>query len=160
MDMFSILIWLISLIWLSYSFYKDKSKGKEILNNALKQLLKMLPTLLVIILVMGVVLVIIDKDTIMAIMKNTNPVILLLSITIVGSIAAIPSIVAFPLIAYLISLKVPVLYAVTLLTTLSMVSFVTLPLEIKTFGRKFAIYRNVFSLIGALIIAVAMEVML
>ncbi|HDH27594.1 MAG TPA: permease, partial [Euryarchaeota archaeon] len=46
------------------------------------------------------------------------------------------------------------------ITTLTMVGFVTLPLEIKVLGKKLAILRNLFSFIIALIIAVIMGVIL
>ncbi|HNR66330.1 MAG TPA: permease, partial [Atribacterota bacterium] len=46
------------------------------------------------------------------------------------------------------------------ITTLVMVGLVTVPMEIKSLGKKFTFLRNSFSLIGALIIAVLMGVIL
>jgi len=73
---------------------------------------------------------------------------------IIGSITLIPGFISYPLAATL--LKQGATYAVVavFMTTLMMVGVVTLPLEIKYFGKKAAILRNVFNFIAAIIIGV------
>ena len=73
---------------------------------------------------------------------------------IIGSITLIPGFISYPLAATL--LKQGATYAVVavFMTTLMMVGIVTLPLEIKYFGRKAAILRNVFNFIAAIIIGI------
>ena len=48
----------------------------------------------------------------------------------------------------------------TFITTLTMIGMVTLPLEIKKLGKKFALLRNGLSFIIAIIIALIMGVLL
>ena len=75
---------------------------------------------------------------------------------LVGSITLIPGFISYPLAATL--LKQGATYAVVavFMTTLMMVGVVTLPLEIKYFGKKAAIARNVLNLIAAIIIGIVM----
>jgi len=73
---------------------------------------------------------------------------------IIGSITLIPGFISYPLAATL--LKQGATYAVVavFMTTLMMVGVVTLPLEIKYFGKKAAILRNAFNFIAAIIIGI------
>ena len=74
----------------------------------------------------------------------------------IGSITLIPGFISYPLAATL--LKQGATYAVVavFMTTMLMVGVVTLPLEIKYFGKKAAIVRNVLNLIAAIIIGILM----
>ncbi|MGB9133568.1 MAG: permease [Methanosarcina sp.] len=74
----------------------------------------------------------------------------------IGSITLIPGFISYPLAAAL--LKQGATYGVTavFMTTLMMVGIVTLPLEIKYFGKNAAILRNLFNLIAAVIIGILM----
>jgi len=74
----------------------------------------------------------------------------------IGSITLIPGFISYPLAATL--LKQGATYAVVavFMTTMMMVGVVTLPLEIKYFGKKAAIVRNVLNLIAATIIGILM----
>ena len=74
----------------------------------------------------------------------------------IGSITLIPGFISYPLAATL--LKQGATYAVVavFMTTMMMVGVVTLPLEIKYFGKKAAIARNVLNLIAAIIIGIFM----
>jgi uncharacterized membrane protein YraQ (UPF0718 family) len=73
---------------------------------------------------------------------------------IIGSITLIPGPISYPLAAAL--LKQGATYAVVavFITTLIMVGIVTLPLEIKYFGKKAALLRNAFNFIAAIIIGI------
>lgn len=73
---------------------------------------------------------------------------------IIGSITLIPGPISYPLAAAL--LKQGATYAVVavFITTLIMVGIVTLPLEIKYFGKKAALLRNTFNFIAAIIIGI------
>ena len=79
---------------------------------------------------------------------------------VVGSIALIPGFVAFPLAAVLRDngAGVPVLAA--FVTSLLMVGVVTLPLEIRFFGRRIALLRNALALAGSVVVALGMTLIL
>ena len=73
---------------------------------------------------------------------------------VIGSITLIPGFISYPLAATL--LKQGATYAVVavFMTTMMMVGIVTMPLEIKYFGKKAAMLRNFFNFIAAIIIGV------
>jgi uncharacterized membrane protein YraQ (UPF0718 family) len=71
---------------------------------------------------------------------------------IVGSITLIPGFISYPIAAVLIQEGASYTVVATLMTTLMMVGVLTLPLEIKYFGRNVAIVRNVLNFITAIII--------
>jgi len=72
----------------------------------------------------------------------------------IGSITLIPGFISYPLAAAL--LKQGATYAVVavFMTTLMMVGIVTLPLEIRYFGKKAALWRNGLNLLAAIIIGI------
>ena len=73
---------------------------------------------------------------------------------IVGSITLIHGFISYPIAAVLIRQGASYTTVATFMTTLMMVGVVTLPLEIKYFGRNVAILRNVLNFIAAIVIGV------
>lgn len=76
--------------------------------------------------------------------------------TFIGSISLIPGFIAYPLAATLLKQGATYDVVAVFMTTLMTVGVVTLPLEIKYFGKKAAILRNSLSLIAAIIVGVFM----
>ena len=72
----------------------------------------------------------------------------------------IPSLIAFPLAGLLIDAGAAYTPIAAFITTLTMVGFVSLPLEIKVMGKRLTVQRNLLALISAMLIALAMGVML
>ncbi len=79
---------------------------------------------------------------------------------IVGSIALIPGFVAFPLAGVLKDHGATTAVLAAFITTLLMVGVVTLPIEIRFFGRRIAVLRNLLSFAGAVVVAVVMTLIL
>ena len=73
---------------------------------------------------------------------------------IVGSITLIPGFISYPIASVLIKQGASYTTVATFMTTLMMVGVITLPLEIKYFGRKVAMLRNVLNFIAAIVIGV------
>jgi uncharacterized membrane protein YraQ (UPF0718 family) len=71
---------------------------------------------------------------------------------LVGSITLIPGFISYPIASVLINEGASYTIVATFMTTLMMVGVVTLPLEIKYFGRKVAMLRNALNFIAAIII--------
>jgi uncharacterized membrane protein YraQ (UPF0718 family) len=72
----------------------------------------------------------------------------------IGSITLIPGFISYPLAATLLKQGATYSIVAVFITTLIMVGVVTLPLEIKYFGKKAAIARNILNLIAAIIIGI------
>jgi uncharacterized membrane protein YraQ (UPF0718 family) len=73
---------------------------------------------------------------------------------IVGSITLIPGFISYPLAATLLKQGATYGVVAVFMTTLMMVGIVTLPLEIKYFGKKAAILRNLLNFVAAIIIGI------
>ena len=71
---------------------------------------------------------------------------------LVGSIILIPGFVAFPTAAMLLQNGAGIMQIAAFVSTLMMVGIVTMPFEVKYFGRKLTVLRNIFSLLVSFII--------
>jgi len=71
---------------------------------------------------------------------------------LVGSITLIPGFISYPIAAGLIQQGASYAVVATFMTTLMMVGVVTLPLEIRYFGKTVAITRNALNFVAAVII--------
>ncbi len=147
------------LVLLIISFFKNRTKTLNALKIAGKSLLKLAPTILSVILLIGIIYGLFS-DKIALLFGQENGVIGFITIAIFGSVMHMPSLLAFPLAGSFLLEGASIGSVAAFITTLTMIGIVTLPLEVKTMGKKFTIYRNVFSFIIAIIIATLMGVIL
>ncbi len=160
MDIFTIAMWVLTILFAIYSFIKDKDKTINALQNAIRMGRSMVLSILTVILIIGLVLAFIPAESIATFIESQNPIIATIGSALAGAITLIPAFIAFPLVGTLVDASVNIVAAVAFLTTLTMVGIVTFPLERKEFGLKFAISRNVLSFIFAILIALVMGVIL
>ncbi len=120
----------------------------------------MIGEIIAIIFLIGLILTFIPPETIKNLLGTSNVINSTIICAVVGSITLIPAFVAFPLVSSLVNYGASIIPAVAFLTTLTMVGFVTFPLEKKEFGFKFALIRNILSFGLALIIAFGMGIIL
>lgn len=160
MDAFTIALWVITACALLISIKKDKQRTFTSMKMAQGMMKNMFGSILGILLLIGLILTIIPPSTIRSVLGNSNEFIATIVSAMVGSITLIPAFVAFPLVGSFVEVGASIVPAVAFLTTLTMVGFVTFPLEKQEFGLKFALTRNIASFVFALIIAFAMGVIL
>ena len=79
---------------------------------------------------------------------------------VVGSITLIPGFISYPIAAGLIRQGASYMVVATFMTTLMMVGVVTLPLEIKYFGKRVAITRNLLNFVASIIIGLVVGLVL
>jgi uncharacterized membrane protein YraQ (UPF0718 family) len=79
---------------------------------------------------------------------------------LVGSIALIPGFVAFPLAGVLRDHGATTAVLAAFITTLLMVGVVTLPIEMRFFGLRIALWRNLLAFGGAVVVALVMAAIL
>ena len=141
-------------IVLIVSFMFDKNKTILGLKKGWKMLFNILHPFLNILILISIVLFFIPDSLIVSYLGTNSGWLGFGIAAIIGSITLIPGFISYPLAATL--LKQGATYAVVavFMTTLMMVGIVTLPLEIKYFGKKTAILRNVFNFIAAIIIGI------
>ncbi len=160
MDIFTLAIWIFTIIFVIVSLIKDKKKTFNSLKVALKMGKAMALSIFSVIFLIGLILAIIPPENIASFIEKQNPFVATIGSAILGTITLIPAFIAFPLVGTLVDASVNIVAAVAFLTTLTMVGIVTFPLEKKEFGLKFTITRNLLSFIFAIFIALCMGVIL
>jgi uncharacterized membrane protein YraQ (UPF0718 family) len=156
----SLLINGLAIIGLLLSLLKGRQKTVRALKIAGKSLIKLGPAMGMVILLIGVLLGFLPKQVIAGIVGSGSGFGGILLAALFGAVLYMPSLVAFPLAGSLLSDGASVAAVGALITTLTMVSTVTLPLEIKILGRKLALLRNGLSFAVALCIALLMGMIL
>jgi len=79
---------------------------------------------------------------------------------LIGTVTIIPAFIAFPLSSSLVRGGAYLVAVAAFITTLTMVGFATIPIEIEHFGKKFTFTRNMLSFIFAIFISLGMGVLL
>ncbi len=143
----------LAIVLLILSYIKDKKKTKMAIKKAWKAFENILPQFLVVIVLVGFLLAVFDPDTISKFIGAESGWIGALLAGIIGSITLIPGFVAFPTAAILLENGAGYMQIATFVSTLMMVGIVTLPVEIKYFGKKISIMRNILAFFFSFIVA-------
>jgi len=158
--MFTLILYLLAGVLLVLSFLKDRKKTKMALKKAWKAFENILPQFLSILIIIGIMLAVLSPETISKLVGQQSGWLGMVVAGTIGAITLIPGFVAFPLAAALLKGGAGFMQIAVFISTLMMVGIVTIPLEIKYFGKKAAILRNglafVFSFGIALIIGVVL----
>ena len=149
----SIIFYSLAGILLILSFFKDKKKTKMALKKAWKAFENILPEFLVVILLVGFMLAILDADTISGVIGAKSGWFGVILASIIGSITLIPGFVAFPTAAILLENGAGYMQIAAFISTLMMVGVVTMPVEIKYFGKKSTILRNLSAFLFSFLVA-------
>ncbi|MFP4051540.1 MAG: permease [Thermoplasmata archaeon] len=160
MSITAIFINLFALVCFLYGVYRDKGKAVESLKKAVFSFFKILPTVLIIIVIIGLMLGFVPPSEISRFVGEQSGIFGVLLVGLVGSILHIPVLVAFPLSASMLESGATVTAVAAFITTLTMIGMVTLPMEIKILGKKFALLRNGISFVIAIMIALFMGLIL
>lgn len=156
--MFTIILYLLAFVLLILSFLKDRKKTKMALKKAWKAFENILPQFLSILIIIGIMLAILTPEIISKLIGQQSGWLGMLIAGIVGSITLIPGFVAFPLAAALLKSGAWFMQIAVFISALMMVGIVTMPLEIKYFGRKATILRNSLAFIFSFIVAAVIGV--
>jgi len=160
MDVFTLAIWVGTLIFLGISLAKDKVKTKQALKMALGMGKGMVMSILSIVFAIGLILTLLPPAEIAAFLSGQSVLLATVGGALLGTVTLVPAFIAFPLVGTLVNAGVSVVPSVAFLTTLTMVGIVTFPLEKKAFGIQFTATRNGLSFLFAIAIALVMGVLL
>lgn len=152
MNVTVVLINAIAVVGLGLSLAKDRTKTVQALRVALRSGAGLAPTLLGIIVVIGLLLGFVPTTTIARVVGEGSGLIGVLTAGLFGAILHIPSLVAFPLGGSMMTAGASATVVAVFITALTMVGFVTLPMEIRILGKRFTLLRNGLSLVAALLI--------
>jgi uncharacterized membrane protein YraQ (UPF0718 family) len=154
----ALLINLFALILLLLSFYFNTKKSKQSLKKALFKGLSLAPQLISLVFIIGIVFAFIPPELIKDYLGGDFNLVQVGAAALFGSLMMIPSLLALPLAGSLIDAGASYTPVAAFVTTLTMVGFVTIPVELKELGKKITIYRNVLAIIFALIISLLIGV--
>lgn len=153
-------IYVFLAIGLGASLIKDRRRTARALHMARKMLLKMLPSLVAVIGLVGLIVGLVPEEVIHRYLGPEAGLLAVLAASVVGAISLLPALVSFPLAASLMRSGATITSIAAFITTLTMVGVVTAPLEIREMGRRFTIVRNALSFAFALVIAALMGAIL
>ena len=142
-----------TIVLLLISFFKDKSRTKKSLKKAWKAFSNILPEILVVISLVGVLLSILNTNTISKTIGSDSGWFGVILSSIIGAITLIPGFVAFPTAAILLDNGAGYMQIGAFISALMMVGIVTIPVETKYFGKKLTILRNVLAFIFSFVVA-------
>ena len=149
-----------AIIALVISFFKDRNKTKRSIGMAKGMLIKTGWDIMGVLAIVGLILALLPETLIQELLGNPNLFLSGVYGALIGTVTIIPAFIAFPLSASLVESGANLVAISAFITTLTMVGFATLPLEIEHFGKKFAVVRNLLSFFIALIIAGGMVIFL
>ena len=153
-------LYLFTAVLLFLSFRKDRQKTRQALKKGWKSFENILPQFLSILVLIGIMLAVLDRETITWLLGAESGAAGMAVAALVGSVTLIPGFIAFPLAASLLSSGAGYGQTAMFLTTLMMVGLVTLPLETTFFGRRLAVMRNALAFVYAVISSVILGVLL
>jgi uncharacterized membrane protein YraQ (UPF0718 family) len=156
----NIVTYLIVGILLLISFVKSKEKTKKAFMVTKKSFMNIGPGLLILVGFVGITLGIITTETISRVLGESTGILGTFIAAILGGTILIPAVMAFPLAGTLLRSGATVPTVTAFISTSVMIGLANIPVEVKAFGKKFAILRNSLSFILALLLAWLLGVLL
>jgi uncharacterized membrane protein YraQ (UPF0718 family) len=140
-------------ILLTLSLIKSKPKTALALKKAWRIFLAVLPQFMAILFLIALLLAVVRKETIQAMIGLESGVKGMLLSALLGSTAVIPALIAFPITAELLQNGAGLTQIAIFISTLTTVGFITIPLEMKYFGKKVTLLRNLLAFLFSFIVA-------
>lgn len=157
-NLFTYSLYGVTAVLLAISYVKDRNKTMLSLKRAWKMFLNVLPQFISILFLAGLLLAAVSPETVQCIIGAQSGFRGMLTAALLGAVTLVPVLVAFPVAARLLQNGAGVTQTAVFISTLTMVGFVTLPMEIKYLGKKAAVLRNalafLFSFAAAFLIGV------
>lgn len=152
--MIQIFLYVIAITLTLVSFIKDKDKTKKALKKGWTDFENMLPTVLSVMAVVGISLSLLDEELIAKVIGPNSGVMGIFAGVAIGSITMMAGFIAFPLGAVLLESGAGVAQVAGFISSLMMVGLITIPLEIKYWGKKTTFMRNILGIIISFIVAI------
>ena len=157
--MTAVIINTIALLAFGMAFYYNSQKALKSIKVAAKMFFGILPMLIIIILLIGLLFGFVSEEGLRQFIGEQSGPLGVLIVAVVGAVLHIPAILAFPLSASLLAMGASTTIVAAFITSLTMIGVVTLPLEIKELGGRFAALRNGTSFAAALLISILIGVL-
>lgn len=156
----NVILYAAAAVLVILSLAKDRRKTKQAMMKAWKAFENILPQLLGIFALVGIMIAVLNPAVISEIIGSRSGWLGVVIASLVGAITLIPGFIAFPTAAMLLQSGAGYMQIGAFISSLMMVGVVTLPLEMKHFGRKAALLRNglayIFAFAAALVLGTVM----
>jgi uncharacterized membrane protein YraQ (UPF0718 family) len=136
------------------SFFVDRDRTIEGAKRGLTMFINLLPNWILVLILISSFLYFVPETTIIKILGAQSGLRGLLIAAVAGSIAMIPPFVLFPIANILLGKGVSYSVVAVFITNLMMVGVLTAPIELKYFGVKATLARNILSFFGAIAIGI------
>jgi len=150
---FTVVFYAIAVVALGASLATDRKRTAAALKKSWGSFLGILPQFVAVIVVAGMLLAVLDADTISRFAGARSGWLGVMAAALLGAITLIPGFIAFPLAALLLKNGAGVMQIGAFVSSLMMVGVVTLPLETATFGKKIALARNLAAFAFSFLVA-------
>lgn len=151
--MTGVILYSLSFLLLILSFIKDKDKTKKAIKIALKTFENIMPQFLGIIILVGIILAFLSPEIISNLIGGSSSFLGVLLSSIIGSVAMMPTFVAFSLGNTLLQNGAGYAQVAALISTLTLIGVITYPMESKYIGKKAAFLRNFVAFLFTFIVA-------
>jgi len=141
----TIILYAIAVALLAVSAARDREKAKRAILKGAKAFESILPQLVTVLLAVAAVLAVFNPEIVSRVIGERSGFFGILAASVVGGIALIPGFGAFPAAAELLRSGAGTMQIAAFVSSLMMVGVVTLPMEIRYFGRRAAIARNLLA---------------
>lgn len=158
--MFTVVLYIAAAASVVLSLCKDKERTKKGLKKSYIALSNIMPQFLSIILAVGIMLSILGPEQINLLIGRQSGWLGMAVAAIIGSVTLIPGFVAFSLTAALYKNGAGVMQLAIFISTLMSVGIVTLPVEIRYFGFRISIVRNILAFVLSVITGILLGVFL
>jgi uncharacterized membrane protein YraQ (UPF0718 family) len=152
----TVILYVLAVVGLALSFAKDRKKTNTAFKKAIKAFEGILPQFLVVLILVAITLSVLNTATISRFLGSESGPLGVLIAALVGAVTLIPGFIAFPAAAALLSGGAGATQIAAFVSSLMMVGVVTIPLEMKYFGKKATFLRNglafAFSLLAAIFV--------
>ena len=144
----------LAVVGLAVSFFKNKKKTLLALKKSWKSFESILPQFLVVLLIVGVLLAVLNPQVISKLIGAESGLYGTIVAALIGAVTLIPGFVAFPTAAMVLEAGAGLVQIGAFVSSLMMVGVVTLPVEIKYFGKKLTLLRNLLAFLFSFVVAV------
>ncbi|MBC7320671.1 hypothetical protein H5T89_08490 [bacterium] len=139
---------------------KDKTKLKKAVQRGVKNLIQNSIRIFAIFVIIGILQNFLSKESVGNFLLKFSGIKGIFTGTIVGAIMMGPVATGYPISKYLLENMAPISLVTSFLASWVMIGFISISLEVKNFGKRFTVVRNLFAFISVIIIALIMEVLL
>lgn len=149
--MTSYIIYGLVLVLLIISALVDMNKTKKAIKIGYNSFKKLLPSIVPMMIFIGIILSVLSPETISWVLGDQSGLFGVVVGLVIGSIAFMPSFVAFPLGESLLTHGAGYPQIAAFISSLMAVGFASLGVEIQYFGKQSGILRNILALIASII---------